>query len=59
MGTLVFDKRNRVLYFTDTLNRQLESYDLKTMKRNVIYRNLDNPKNLRIATSDKNDETYE
>lgn len=59
MGTLVFDKRNRVLYFTDTLNGQLESYDLKTMERNVIYRNLDNPKNLRIATSDKNDETYE
>ena len=40
VGALVFDRNNRVIYFTDVLRGQLESINVDSGERKTIYRGM-------------------
>ena len=51
ISSLKLDQEDRVLYFTDSLNGEIKSYDLDTKRETLIYAGLSNPEKINIDPS--------
>ena len=43
-----YDRKNRVIYFSDVIKGTIEAYDTETQERSVIYRGLIAPKTISL-----------
>ena len=48
VGDMKLDKKSQIIYFTNTKQNRVESYDLKTDQKRTIYEKLNNPKEISV-----------
>ena len=50
---MVLDKRNLILYYSDSLRKSVRSYSLPDKKDRVVFANLQNPTDIRYIPREK------
>jgi hypothetical protein len=50
---MVLDRRNSILYYSDTLRKSIRSYSLPDKKDRVVFANLQNPTDIRYIPREK------
>lgn len=53
LGDIVMDKKEQVLYFTDSVKGTVEKFDIKTGEKSILYDDVKQPSKLSVNAKDK------